>query len=215
GLKEGVNDDPESRDFYCDVIMDEAVKMNTLVKKILSLNKLEYGEDQLEISRFDITKMISGVLAASEVLAEGREIKVEFDAVTTHFVYADEYMTEEVITNYVSNAYHYVTGENIIKVSLKETGNALRFAVYNSGSHIDDENIPKVWEKFFKVDKARTREYGGSGIGLSIVKAIMELHHRDCGVRNIDDGVEFWADFDCMADSRISDKEVKENDSDN
>ena len=215
GLKEGVNDDPESRDFYCDVIMDEAVKMNTLVKKILSLNKLEYGEDQLEISRFDITKMISGVLAASEVLAEDREIKVEFDSSLAHFVYADEYMTEEVITNYISNAYHYVAGENIIKVSLKETGNALRFAVYNSGSHIDDENIPKVWEKFFKVDKARTREYGGSGIGLSIVKAIMELHHRDCGVRNIDDGVEFWADFDCMADSRISDKEVKENDSDN
>ena len=215
GLKEGVNEDPESRDFYCDVIMDEAVKMNTMVKKILSLNKLEYGEDQLEFSRFDISGMIKDVLAASEVLSDGREIKVEFDGEMPCYVYADEYMTEEVITNYVSNAYHYVAGENIIRVSLIKTGDAIRFAVYNSGSHIDEEDIPKVWEKFYKVDKARTREYGGSGIGLSIVKAIMELHHRECGVKNTDGGVEFWADFDCRADSRISDKEVKANDSDN
>lgn len=214
GLKEGVNDDPESRDFYCDVIMDEAAKMNTMVKKILSLNKLEYGEDQLEISRFDITNMIQGVLSASEVLADGRDIKIIFDDKTPHFVFADEYMTEEVITNYISNAYHYVADENIIRVELKEHNGSLRFSVYNSGSHIDDDDLGKVWEKFYKVDKARTREYGGSGIGLSIVKAIMELHHQECGVRNIDNGVEFWADFDCMANISTAGKEER-NDSDN
>ena len=217
GLKEGVNDDPESRDFYCDVIMDEASKMNTLVKKILSLNKLEYGEDQLSISRFDIVNMISGVLSASEVLAEGREINVIFDAAAPHYVYADEYMTEEVITNYISNAYHYVAEKNEIRVGLAENGGILRFSVYNSGSHIPEEDIGKVWDKFYKVDKARTREYGGSGIGLSIVKAIMELHHRECGVRNTDDGVEFWADFDCSAElGSLNNKEAGENnDSDN
>jgi signal transduction histidine kinase len=68
--------------------------------------------------------------------------------------------------------------------------------VFNSGSDIPEEDIDKVWEKFYKVDKARTRAYGGSGIGLSIVKAIMESHHRDCGVFNVNDGVEFWMELE-------------------
>ena len=69
-------------------------------------------------------------------------------------------------------------------------------SVYNSGSHIPDEDLDQVWEKFFKVDKARTREYGGSGVGLSIVRAIMESFHQDFGVRNVEDGVEFWFELD-------------------
>ena len=68
--------------------------------------------------------------------------------------------------------------------------------VFNTGQHIPEEDIGNLWTKFYKVDKARTREYGGSGIGLSIVKAIMDSHNKDCGVVNVDGGVEFWFTLD-------------------
>ena len=71
-------------------------------------------------------------------------------------------------------------------------------SVFNTGTPIPEEDIDKVWIKFYKVDKARTREYGGSGIGLSIVKAIMDSHHRECGVFNRENGVEFWFEVDCQ-----------------
>lgn len=196
GLKLNVNDDPESRDFYCDVIMDEAAKMNTMVKKLLSLNKLEYGRDQLEITRFNITEMIKGVLSASEILSGDKKVEVLFDDSKVHYVYADEYMAEEVITNYISNAYHYVSGANRIEIKFSEGEEGLRVSVFNTGSHISDDDIDKIWDKFYKADKARSRQYGGSGIGLSIVKAIASLHHKQCGVMNRDDGVEFWVEFD-------------------
>ena len=73
----------------------------------------------------------------------------------------------------------------------------VRVTVYNSGKNIPEEDIEHIWEKFYKVDKARTREYGGNGIGLSIVKAIVESMGKQCGVRNVSDGVEFWFDLDC------------------
>ena len=72
----------------------------------------------------------------------------------------------------------------------------VRVSVFNTGEPIPDKDIENIWNKFYKVDKARTREYGGSGIGLSIVKAIMELHQRGYGVINHKDGVEFWFELE-------------------
>lgn len=196
GLKENVNEDAESREFYCDVIIDEATKMNTMVKKLLSLNRIEYGKSQLEMERFDVTELVKGLLNSAAILAGERDIKVVFDEVVPHYVYADEYMIEESISNYISNAYHHVAGDDIIEVKLKEENGCVRVSVFNSGSHIPEEDLDKVWIKFYKVDKARTREYGGTGIGLSIVKAVMELHNQSCGVLNRDGGVEFWLELD-------------------
>ena len=72
----------------------------------------------------------------------------------------------------------------------------IRTTVFNTGKPIPAEDLDKIWIKFYKVDKARTREYGGSGIGLSIVKAIMDSFHQKCGVKNYDNGVEFWFELD-------------------
>lgn len=87
-------------------------------------------------------------------------------------------------------------------VSYKKVDNKLRVSVFNTGKQIPEDSLDKVWIKFYKVDKARTREYGGSGIGLSIVKAIMELHDQKCGVINREDGVEFWFELElCIVNS--------------
>ena len=107
-----------------------------------------------------------------------------------------EYMTEEVVMNYVSNALNHIDGEKIIEVKIVSCDGKARVSVFNTGKPIPEEDIDKIWSKFYKVDKARTREYGGNGIGLSIVKAIMEAHNQAYGVKNYDNGVEFWFELD-------------------
>lgn len=199
GLKEGITDDPESMDFYCDVIIDEANKMNNMVKRLLTLNQIEFGEDELVMERFDINELVKSVAAANELRASQKELTIQtFMSEEPLYVWADEYKVEEVITNYISNAINHCCNENIIKVNVEQIDkDNVRVTVYNSGKNIPEEDIEHIWEKFYKVDKARTREYGGNGIGLSIVKAIVESMGKQCGVRNVSDGVEFWFDLDC------------------
>ncbi len=195
GLQECINDDAESRDFYCEVIMDEAGKMNQMVQKLLTLNHLEFGTDALTIERFDVTELIGGVVENASLLLQQNGINLTFEEEPV-FVWGDEFQIEEVVTNYLSNAIHYAAGEKQIRIYYTDQDEALRIHVFNTGSNIPEEDIDKIWDKFYKVDKARTREYGGSGIGLSIVRAIMESHHRACGVFNRSDGVDFWMELD-------------------
>ena len=192
GLKECINDDDESRDFYCDVIMDEAEKMNAMVKKLLTLNQLESGNDQTVMARFDLTELVSGVVNSNQLLAEKKDTEITFLQKNPVYVWGDEFKIEEVVTNYISNALNHVDGERKIEVKIREKENHIRLSVFNSGSPIPEEDLSKIWGKFYKVDKARTREYGGSGIGLSIVKAIMDSMHQEYGAINYKNGVEFW-----------------------
>ena len=195
GLQECINDDAESREFYCEVIIDEADKMNRMVKKLLTLNQLEFGNDQVIMERFDMTELIRGVANSTRILMEQKGIRLELENSEEAWVWGDEFKVEEVITNYMSNAINYADGEKLIRVFYTRSEDKLRVSVFNTGQPIPEEDIEKIWVKFYKVDKARTREYGGSGIGLSIVKAIMDSFHQRCGVINHEDGVEFWMEL--------------------
>ena len=196
GLQECVNDDAESRNFYCEVIMDEADKMNQMVKKLLTLNQLEFGDEEVTMERFDLTELIKGVLGSVSILLSQNGITVEFQEEEPCYVWADEFKVEEVITNYLSNAIHHAEFEKKICIFYTKKEKCVRVSVFNTGKNIPEEDIEHIWDKFYKVDKARTREYGGSGIGLSIVKAIMDSFHRECGVQNRENGVEFWLELD-------------------
>ncbi len=196
GLIENINEDEESRNFYCEVIMDEAGKMNTMVKKLLSLNELESGKNQVNFERFDIVALTRSVLNSTEILFRQKEVKLHFDHKEPIYVWADEYLVEQVVTNYVSNALNHVSDAKIIEIKLISYGNVIRIAVFNTGDNIPEDELDKIWIKFYKIDKARTREYGGSGIGLSIVKAVMNSLNRDCGANNHPNGVEFWFELD-------------------
>lgn len=195
GLKEGVSSDRESQEFYCDVIMDEADKMNKLVKGLLELNNLEFGAEDVQVDRFDVVEMIHGILQSLDIIVQQKGCKVILDVQETANVWGEQFKVEHVIRNYLTNALNYVEGDNVIqiKVVCKEKA---RISVFNTGKQIPEEDIDRIWEKFYKVDKARTREYGGNGIGLSLVKAIMESLHQDYGVKNYDNGVEFWFELD-------------------
>ena len=196
GLKECINDDPESREFYCDVIMDEAGKMNKLVKNLLTLNELEFGNEVVTMERFDLASMIHNMLRSMQVLFEQKDVKLVYEVQEPVYAWANEFKMEQVLNNYISNALNHVDGEKIIKITIQRQDGHVRAGVFNTGKPIPEEDVGRIWDKFYKVDKARTREYGGSGVGLSIVKAIMESMHQQYGVINYDNGVEFWFELD-------------------
>ena len=196
GLQENINDDEESREFYCEVIMDEASKMNVLVKKLLDLNQIEFGTETLTMEHFDIVSTIDNILSNAEILFRQKEATLWFNAKNEIYVWGDVYLVEEAFTNYMSNALNHVDGDKIIEVKVEKTGKVVRISVFNTGARIPKEDIEQIWVKFYKVDKARTREYGGSGVGLSIVKATMERLGQQYGVENRENGVEFWFTLD-------------------
>lgn len=196
GLSENILDDEESKEFYCEVIADEARKMNIMVQKLLTLNQIESGNTQIELQRFDICQLIRNKIQSSHILIQKNNNTVEFDEEGPVCVWADEFMIEEVFSNYFTNAIHYVKPGGLIRIWIEHRDTDVRIHVYNEGKQIPEEELEKLWIKFYKVDKARTREYGGSGIGLSIVAASMNAHGKDFGVTNEENGVDFYFDLD-------------------
>lgn len=198
GLKDEVNEDAESREYYCDVIIDEAQKMNQLVRNLLTLNQVEFGAEEITFTRVNLTGIIRGVLQSMDIIIQQKGAKIIFDDCQDIFAWAEEYKVEQVIRNYISNAFNHLKGENVIEIRINPLADKVRISVFNTGNPIPEADIPRIWEKFYKVDKAHTREYGGNGIGLSIVKAIMESFRQPYGVKNYDNGVEFWCEFDVL-----------------
>lgn len=196
GLKESISDDPQSMEFYCDVIIDEANKMNNMVKRLLSLNELEFGQGQVQVTRFDICELIRNICNSSNILLEETGAELILPSEPSVYVWSDEFLIEEAFVNYLTNAIHYVSQGGRIEIRLVQLDKELQVVVYNSGSQIPDEEMDKLWIKFYKSDKARTREYGGNGIGLSIVAAAMEALGKQYGVRNAEGGVEFYFNLD-------------------
>lgn len=196
GLKDCVNDDEQSRDYYCEVIIDEASKMNTMVMQLLQLNQLESGADTTYFERFDINELILECISYYDILITQNDIIVNFDSTEPVYVWSDKSKAEQVINNYMSNAIHYASGEKRIEIKLEKLEKTVLMRVFNSGEPIPEESLDKLWTRFYKVDKSRTREYGGTGIGLSIVKAIAEALNSEYGVINYDNGVVFYFDFE-------------------
>ena len=197
GLVENVNTDEENRKFYSEVILDEANKMDKLVKRLLELMKLEYEDRKFNDAKFDIVELINEVVKNSKVVLNENNIEVEFKEKQPIFVYADDFYIEQVVTNYFTNAIkniREINGNKKIRIAIKkgkEIGK-LRVTVFNTGKNIDQENINRIWTRFYKVDESRNRSKGGTGIGLALVKAIMTKYKSNYGVTNKKDGVEFY-----------------------
>jgi len=191
-LSDGLITDPESKAEYYKVILDEADNMNRLVKKLLAINTLESGHDDITIEALDIASIIRQIVNTCKALPGGDKPVYEEDMPIECYALGDEYLIREVIQNYVTNAIHYCSGRNVIKTSIETIDEKIRVLVYNSGVTLNQEELERVWESFYKTDKSRCREYGGSGLGLTIVKTIMTRLNSGFGVYNADDGVVFW-----------------------
>ena len=200
GLQEDIAADAGNREFYCSIIEDEAQKMSQLIKRMTMLMQLEAGGEQLVIERFDISELLRNLMLKNQVLADEKHVRMLLPDNQPVYVWADDYLIENVLSNFLSNAIHHVSQNGVISGSIVpvEEGR-VRISVFNTGDYIPREELPKIWESFYKVDKARTREYGGSGIGLSVVTAIMKAHRMPYGVLNRESpygrGVEFYIEL--------------------
>lgn len=198
GLIENVSNDDESRKFYAEVILDESNKMDVLVKQLLELMKLEYGKRKFNDEEFDVVELINEVIRKCNVMLEENQIQVVFDEKKPIYAYADDFYVEQVVTNYFTNAIKHakeVNGKKQIKITIQNVKNKIRVSVFNTGDKIPEEDLTRVWGRFYKIDDSRNRENSGSGIGLSIVKAIQNNYQNEYGVQNLSNGVEFYFDI--------------------
>ena len=204
GLVENVTEDEESRRFYAEVILDEANKMDIVVKKLLELMRLEYGKNALTLTKFDISELIREVIRKSTKVLEEDKISIEFNDEQV-FVIADEFYAEQVFNNYFTNAIKNISevdGKKEIKISYEVIENKLRINVFNTGENISEEDLNRIWNRFYKVDTSRNRESGGTGIGLSLVKAIMTNMNNKYGVENDASGVRFYFELDLFKEGK-------------
>ena len=201
GLLENVNTDDENRKFYAEVILDETNKMDKLVKQLLELMKLEYGKREFSDKEFNVVELEKEVIRKSKVMLEEKQVEVELKSPEEINVFADDFYIEQVITNYLTNAIKHVEEvdgkksiviENVVNVEK----NKVRIKVFNTGINIKEDDLTRIWNRFYKVDESRNRADGGTGIGLSFVKAIMSNYKNDYGVINKDNGVEFYFELD-------------------
>ena len=199
GLLENVNTDEESRKFYAEVILDEATKMDKMVRQLIELTKLEYENREFNNRNFNIVELEKEICRSSKVMIEEKGANVEFETADVINVYADDFYISQCITNYLTNAIKHVEevdGEKTIKITNTINNDKARITIFNTGKNIEEENLSRIWNRFFKVDESRYSEDGGSGIGLSIVRAIMNNYGNDFGVENKPNGVEFYFDID-------------------
>lgn len=193
GLVDGIASSEEDIKYYCEVILDEANKMSALTRDLLDLSNLEYGKNNLNIESFNIIELISNTLKKNEIRFNEKNISPIFEHETESFyVLGDVFRIEQVLTNYINNALKNVDEKNEITIKIEQKNNLARIFVYNSGKQISKDQLLKIWNKFYKIDASRNRELSGSGIGLSLVKAIMDQHKNNYGVENKENGVEFW-----------------------
>ena len=199
GLKLNVIEDEDSKNFYCDVITDEARKMNLMVRDLLDLSQYESGTFKIERTEFDILALLDHVVNKYKPIFQEKEVVLQTDWGNTDeelLVDSDVMRMEQVLVNYINNALNYMDDRRQLSVSLHAGDEKARVSVWNSGNPIPEDAKEKIFDSFYKMDKARTRAVGGSGLGLSIVRAIQLQHHNAFGVINRDEGVEFWFDID-------------------
>ena len=173
--------------------------MDKLVKQLLELMKLEYGKKNFNNSNFNIIEMEKEILRKSDVMIQKENIKVEMPEETAIEVYADEFYIDQVLTNYVTNAIKYcdeINNEKKIKITNEVIDKKVRITIFNTSKGLSEEELVRIWNRFYKIDESRNRDNGGTGIGLSLVKAIMNNYGNDYGARNVEGGIEFYFELD-------------------
>ncbi len=193
GIKVGIGDENTVKE-YSDIIMHEAEKMNSLVVRMLDVSKLESGF-QLIRADFNLKAVFCDLLSRYIPLFEDSDIRFYCELDETFFGNGDVQYLCAVLGNYVSNAISHAENEKLITVSAEDIGDVYRVHVFNTGKNIADDDLGKIWISFYRADKARSRENGRFGLGLSIVTSIQTAHNQPYGVENLVNGVDFWFDI--------------------
>lgn len=182
---------PERNQYYWEALEKEIEKMNILIDEMLNLAKYESGTYQIQMEQVSIGDFIQQAEKDlhGQIDEKSLQIKMNIDDVR---VKGKANLLEQVITNLFTNAIRYTDARRMIVIEVIEEEHGVYIGFENKGSHIAEENIEKIWDQFYRVDKSRKRVCGGTGLGLSIVKNIFELHAAEYGVTNTEDGVLFY-----------------------
>jgi signal transduction histidine kinase len=196
GLKDGIVEE-EDKEYYLNVIIDESKKMNTLIKDMLDLSQLESTGYTLNISEINIYELVYSIYKKHVNNIDNKILRLNFNLVDKNeLVNGDAFRIEEVITNLISNAIRYSYDNSEIIINVKNAGDKIFIEIENEGEHIKEKDLNLIWNKFYRIDKSRSKKTGGTGLGLSIVKNILELHNSIYGVKNTEKGVNFYFTLD-------------------
>ncbi|PHG52899.1 sensor histidine kinase [Bacillus wiedmannii] len=188
-LQDGIA--PEKNEYYWNILENEIEKMNILVNEMLNLAKYESGTYQILKEQVDIAGLIKGINKKLQFQIEEKNLHVSLN-LENSLVMGKTNLLEQVITNLFTNAIRYTDPNQQIILNVKEEKNVVYIGIENKGAHLSSDSLDKVWNQFYRVDASRKRANGGTGLGLPIVKKILELHGANYGAKNTSDGVLFY-----------------------
>jgi len=178
------------------VIIDEASRLNSLVNDLLLVSKLQSGKQTVDIKTINLTKVIYDTVQRYETLLSHKEHNVVFIHEGEVFINADETRLLQVIYNLVNNAINYTGEDKTVTIRQDVLDDVVRVSIIDTGEGISEENLPLVWDRYYKIDKVHKRAIMGTGLGLSIVKNILMLHDSRFGVSSeVGKGSTFWFEF--------------------
>lgn len=189
---EDIASEEASRHRYCRIIRNETEKMDHLVRDLLNLSRLETGSFRIECTDFDFCALAEETRERFAKDVSEKKIHMDWHLPAEMPVNGDPERIDQILGNYISNAIDYTEEGKQIRIWVDEQEKSYTIHVYNQGVQIAPENQERLWTAFYKVDTARTRKFGGHGLGLSIVAALVKLHHQQYGMKNAEDGVDFW-----------------------
>jgi two-component system, OmpR family, sensor histidine kinase VanS len=189
--------DEQEAHYYYRVIDEETTKLMELVSELLEISMLDREDNPIKIVNFDMISLIENVKKRYEKDISEKGIKYILSSQQDYItVRGDPYRIEQVIANLLTNAIKYAEGEKGVVIKLEKDEKKTIVKVFNTGKNIPYEEIDKIWESFYRVDRSMPRERGSTGLGLYIVKKILRMHDSRFGVRNLKGGVEFWFDIE-------------------
>lgn len=192
-LLDGAMNNRETLESFLSIIYKESDRLQSLIQDLLDFSKIEHQEFRLQIQKFDLFSLLNEVITLLCKKASAKDIQLELECDREElFIEGDIDRLKQVFINLISNAILYTPPSGQVKVSLFEFDKTIRIHVRDSGVGIEKEEIPRIFERFYRVDRARSRDSGGTGLGLAIVKHLVEAHHGNITVRSkVGEGSEF------------------------
>ncbi len=185
-LIDGALEDRQNARHFLDIILDHANRLDSLISDLLSLSHLESKEISLDRSVVEVKKMVDDIIISFRAVLAKKSISITNDLDVALSLYVDGGRLSQVFTNLIDNAIKFNRDNGKVRIFNEDLGNAIKIIVEDTGIGIPQKDIPRIFERFYRVDKARSRELGGTGLGLAIVKHIIELHGGSVGVESIE-----------------------------
>ena len=196
-------DNPEKRNTHLHVIIDESERMSRLVSDMATISAMQTKKIVLEKTAFDLSAVSASILASYDIYQEQDGYDFVFNAPKDCLVFADKDRIAQVISNLTTNAVKYCGEDKYIALTIRKIGRKYRLEVSDHGPGIKPEELPHVWERYYKTSTNYVRETSGTGLGLSIVKEILMLHNANYGVESkVGQGSTFWFELDMVKKER-------------